>query len=165
MAVWYLDMGVMMGSGGSQVQTISIKNEGVPTDCVVRVLDYIDGTAHDWWEYEAKMLVNLGYDNLTRDANGNTMGTKTADIANVASYGGLKVTELTSYAGINADGTTTSGAKIMMTFNGGDGMDHAVVLTGKSSNGGILSYYDPQNNTYGTVTNGSFSALYAVSKV
>lgn len=74
-----------------------------------------------------------------------------------------------SGASINpGNGTVSGGAyngyRVMMTFGGANGADHAVVVTGTSVINGVtyVNYYDPTINQPGSRLNNDYSGLYAV---
>lgn len=88
----------------------------------------------------------------------------------------MDVDELTpsgsSGLAINANsGTVASGSyvgrRIMMTFPGANGVDHAVVVTGTSVvNGQVrINYWDPTTNSPGYRVDGDYAGLYAVGAV
>lgn len=133
----------------------------VSNDCVFNVFDYLDGSAHDYNTYYYGTFYNLGY---TPSGSG---GVQTSDIPTIGGFGGMQVTELQPGVSLTASGKTTGGDRVMMTFSGANGADHAVVVTGALMVNGtaVLSYYDPTTGTTGTKTGAQISGLYAVGAV
>lgn len=80
----------------------------------------------------------------------------------------MSIEELVTGSGIainSTTGKTPDGRSIMMTFNGANGADHAVIVTGTSVVNGVtrINYYDPTTGLPGYRENGSYSAMYVGS--
>ena len=153
-----------------------------PNDCVIAAFDYLDGPSDSSEIYQNNMMLYKGYNTYSTNRNFHTSGSflgrshivpknngvRVGDVADVGAYGGLVVTELNETSSGSSDGValyssgiTQDGGKIMMSFNGATGVDHAVVVTGANSNGS-LEYYDPTTGLNGTRSSGDWSALYKV---
>ncbi len=115
------------------------------------------------------MVLYLNYNTTSTGVDGNPLRVKTSDISTVGAYGGLIVNDLMSNSGatgisLTSDGKTLKGNAVMVTFNNGVVQDHAVKLKEVTSLNGntIMKYYDPQNNSYGTINGTNYFGLYEV---
>ena len=87
----------------------------------------------------------------------------------------MTVNEITPTTGSGSNGFNMTGSgllengdRILMTFNNGQGADHAVVVTGQhtdSFGGLVLEYYDPTTRLNGTRNEGDYSGIYGVGSV
>ena len=139
-------------------------------DCVFNVFDHLDGSAYDSsWYHE----YYVGYYGTNPAGSG---GISSSNISTVGAFGDMSVTELSGSgllsiipsSGSNyAAATTQDGRRVMMTFAGAGGNDHAVVVTGAYtiSTGTWVVYYDPTTKQPGQILSGNYSALYAVGNV
>jgi len=105
------------------------------------------------------MSNNLGYNTL-----GSVGGVKLEHLDDVGAYGGLSVNGYSGQPLVNSTGQTLNGENVMMTFNGANGNDHAVVITGVNPNGS-LNYYDPTTGQSGSRSSGDYSGLYIVGSI
>lgn len=128
--------------------------------CVFNCFDYLDDERHDAFFYYETTLTFLGY---TPDGRG---GVHTSDIGKIGAFGGFKVTEITSDFSLKANGLTSDGCKVMMTFNDEKtGIDHAVVVIGYEYNkkGELcLRYHDPTTGKKDVRVITNYSGLYKV---
>ncbi len=137
------------GSGGSNTSN----------DCVLRCFDYLDGSSNTYQTYYDYASANLGFTSTST-------GVPTSAISQIGAAGYLNVYDINTPSGVlmTTSGLTLSGERIMMTFPGDNGADHAVAVTGFQNRNGVgyIEYYDPTTNRAGERVQGDFSGLYAV---
>jgi hypothetical protein len=122
--------------------------------CVIHCFAYI---LQKSWESYANDVVSAGYDIYS---NG---GVHHSEVVGVGAVGGLDVNEITNgttFSFDNSTGKTSDGQKLMITYNN-SGEDHAVLVTGISSNG-TITYYDPSTQETNTLSANSYSAIYGI---
>jgi hypothetical protein len=123
--------------------------------CVFHCFSYVTNVS---WQSHVIAAVSAGYNPY------DSGGISHSDISAVGNLAGLSVSEITSSTSFtfnNSTEKTSTGGTVMMVFNYGN-KDHAVIVTGISSNG-TISYYDPANKCSGTRSKGSYSTLYSMS--
>ncbi|GEM_PF-838088 len=143
-------------------------------DCVFKVFDHLDGDVYDTsWYHE----YYVAYYGVNPEGSG---GISTSHISTVGAFGDMSVTDITQqpstqiipYTGSGSGAgtqpaTTSDGRRLMMTFAGADGKDHAVVVTGgyTISSGTYIVYYDPTTGNSNSILSDQKTGLYAVGAV